>query len=255
VRCRISRGLGRSDSCQAARRTRLPYATVVRPHRSSYAPAETSIRRGQRGGVVSVGGLVVVVAALVLGGCDQSASEQITARHSDAPAVPGPAPSHVDSLPANAIAAQQHAAAAQGPASPEPVTSSEEIVRAWFAALDAFVDAGHNDDWDSPGLSATAVQPELADEESELRWYAAAGLIAAGTPQIEGMQVDESTSSSATVTTCLGGIEFVKPSQRNSASIGSPPANDEELQVVVIDTSTGWKVRSERKVGSKCQSQ
>jgi len=234
----------------------LSSATVVRSHRPSYAPAATSIRRGQRGGVVAVGGLVVVVATLVLGGCVQSKSKETVGQASSAQAVPGFTQSHVDpATPATAIAAQQHSVVAEHPASPEPVISSEDVVRAWFAALDAFVTAGYDGDWDSSKLDATTVQPELGDEESELRWYAAAGLTAVGTPQVEGMQVVELTTTSATVTACLGGIEFVKPSQKNNMLTDIPQTSDEELQVGLIDTSTGWKVRSEVKVGSKCQSQ
>jgi hypothetical protein len=206
---------------------------------------------------VAVGGLVVVAATLVLGGCVQSANEETTGRASGALAVvPRSTPFSVDpSPPETAIASQEHAVTKQGPESPEPVASSEDVVRAWFAALDAFVEAGYDGDWKSPGLAATAVQPELGDEESELRWYASAGLVTAGTPQVEGMEVNELTQSSAVVVACVGGIEFVKPSQVSNASLDNPPTKDQELQIIVIDTSAGWRVKSETKVGSKCQSE
>jgi hypothetical protein len=135
------------------------------------------------------------------------------------------------------------------------VISSENVVRAWFAALDAFVQASHDHDWNSPGLVATAVQPELNSEESELRWYAAAGMVAVGTPQIDGMQVDQLTASSATLMTCIGGIGFVKSSSPNAVLTNDPSANDEELRVGLVNGSRAWKVNSEKEVGSKCQLQ
>jgi hypothetical protein len=238
----------------------VPYATVVQPNHASYDPDRTSIRRGQRGGVVAVGGMVAALAAVVLGGCVQPPREETADHTAGAQAVALPFVSLGASTPnSTASPSQEPGATARGapsPTSPQsPLISSENVVRAWFAALDAFVEAGHDHDWNSPGLVATAVQPELDSEKSELHWYAAAGMVAIGTPQIEGMQVDEVTASSAILMTCIGGFGFVKSSSANTAPTNGLSANNEELNVGLVDGSKGWKVSSEKEVGSKCRPQ
>jgi hypothetical protein len=207
---------------------------------------------------VAVGGMVVAFATLALGGCVQPPRDLAVSDSSASTAPPPSVLSAVGQSHAVTKTSQRPGTRPKAPPSPSPspspVTISDDAVRAWFAALNAFAEAGFDDDWRSPGLAATTVQPQLASEQAELRWYAAAGMIAAGAPQIESMQVSQLTSSSAMVTSCVGGVQFMKETI-NGASSNVSSGGHEELQVEVIDTPNAWKVKSEKKVGAQCQSQ
>lgn len=208
---------------------------------------------------MAVGGVVIAFATFALGGCVQSPHKAAIGDSSSASTTrPRSVPADVDQAHAVTRTSQGLKTPPKRTPSPSPVAISDDAVRAWFAAVNAFAEAAYDDNWRSSGLAATTVQPELGSEQAELRRYAAAGMIAVGAPQIESMAVSQLTNSSATVTSCIGGLQFMRETN-NGASSDSPSAGNQELQVEVIDTSTGWKVKSEvkseEKVGAPCPSQ
>jgi hypothetical protein len=120
--------------------------------------------------------------------------------------------------------------------------------------MDAYDDAAYTDDWQSPELGATQVDPALAGGQASLRWLAAAGDVAVGTPKILGITVDVESATSAYVVGCLGGDEIdIK------RSTGLPVPGDlgedtipDVFNAQMVKTSSGWKLESQSVEEAQC---
>jgi hypothetical protein len=127
------------------------------------------------------------------------------------------------------------------------------IIAGWRAAFDAFDVAQRTEDWTSPALAATNVQPQLGIDTENLRLENEAGYIAVGHDTIYRVNVVKSRGRVATVVACTEGKEiavFAATHQPVPGWLGETGLTG--FTSVMVDTPSGWKIEQNETTEDTC---
>jgi hypothetical protein len=207
---------------------------------------------------VAVGGVAVTLAALGMSACAKtlppsagpSATSASSSSVSDLANAHAVSSSRRDSPPTTARAPRP-----LSPSSPAPLVTSTKVVQGWISAFEAYIEAAYSDDWSSPSLPETTVEPELGKVEAELRWMAAAHDVITGTAQIESVQVSALSGSSAAVVSCVDGLVMNGPQDGASGAEVVQSSLPDLYHAQMLQTSGGWKLESESEEVEQCPSE
>jgi len=133
---------------------------------------------------------------------------------------------------------------------------NEAAGQAWAWAMDAYDDAAYTDDWQSPELKDFAIGPALVGGQSSLRWLAAAGDFAVGTPKILGFTVYVQNATTAVVVGCLGGTE-IDVNRLTGRPVPGDLGEDaipDVFNAQMVKTSSGWKLYDQSDEEAQCPS-
>jgi hypothetical protein len=127
------------------------------------------------------------------------------------------------------------------------------IIAGWRAAFDAFDVAQRTEDWTSPALAATVVQPQLGIDTENLKLENEAGYIAVGHDTIFRVNVVQSRGQVATVVACTEGKEiavFASTHQPVPGWLGETGLTG--FTSVMVDTPSGWKIEQSETTQDTC---
>jgi hypothetical protein len=127
------------------------------------------------------------------------------------------------------------------------------IIAGWRAAFEAFDVAARTEDWTSPALAATVVQPQLGIETGNLRLEYEAGYISVGHDTVLRVNVAKSRGLVATVVACTEGKEivvFASTHQPVPGELGE--VGLEGFTSIMVDTPSGWKVEQNEMTENTC---
>ncbi len=136
-----------------------------------------------------------------------------------------------------------------------PAVPHEAVISAWLAAEEAFHQAALTSDSADPGLAATMVNPELSVVQSALSKLRAEGVIGRGPTFYGSPHVPSSTSSTATVVSCIHGEEVAVYEKTGAPIAGVLGQTDFELVTSTMRlTENGWKLAGQTVGVGECES-
>ena len=127
------------------------------------------------------------------------------------------------------------------------------IIAGWRAAFDAFDVASRTEDWTSPALAATNVQPQLGIDTGNLRLENEAGYISVGHDTILRVNVVKSRGQVATVVACTNEHEiavFGSTHEPVPGELGEPGLTG--FTSVMVQTPSGWKIEQSESTENTC---
>ena len=136
---------------------------------------------------------------------------------------------------------------------PVPMSASTAVVQGWSSAIQAFEEASYTSDWRSPDLAATEVDPELAFVVSDLRTLARTGIVSKVSTKLVSVGVISLSGETAQLVGCVIRDETdLYSSTGRPVADGSGPAHPQVISAEMVETSVGWKVKSETSKEAKC---
>ena len=175
------------------------------------------------------------------------AAEGIQPLHPGAIAGPSTGSSSGDRAPARARSPSPGSQAAQGPAR-APSGEDPEVIGAWRTAERAFENAALSADTSEPELIATTVEPQLGTSESLLNGMREADEFARGPVDLGFPTVVASTSTEATIRSCLIDGEIVISRRTGLPVAGVEGRVANELVISVMERPDGEWVLADQSV-------
>jgi len=146
----------------------------------------------------------------------------------------------------------------RGPTAQDSVGTSaspatDAIVVGWEAAFSAFDSAARSDDWQSPALAATYVEPQLDSIRTNLRVDLLNGDVSVGSDRIVNARVLSASAGSAELRACVQGGEILVGAATGDAVAGvSGEVGPEEVSADLVNSPSGWKVERQTVAEGSC---
>lgn len=129
------------------------------------------------------------------------------------------------------------------------------IIAGWKAAVEAIDTASRTNDWQSPAVAATHMNPQLGLVQASLQADARQNLVAVGTDAVLSVRIAQAVGDTATVIGCLDGNEIQVDSTTGQPAPGVGGQRGQELVTSTMqETVTGWKVSQETVSEQTCAS-
>lgn len=151
------------------------------------------------------------------------------------------------------VAVMVSSSACSNNASTSRSSSDAAIIATWKAALNAFDNAAHNDDWRSPALKATFASPQLEIVQQNLRNSRLNGEIAVGDEYVISAVLVDSPSSEAMLVACVQDDEVVIDQATRQPVLGVlGESGPERFAATLVKHGGSWKVRSQTVTPEEC---
>jgi hypothetical protein len=132
-------------------------------------------------------------------------------------------------------------------------SAARAIIAGWRAAFDAFDVAQRTEDWTSPALAATVVQPQLGIDTENLKLENEAGYMAVGHDTIFRVNVVKRRGQVATIVACTEGNEiavFASTHQPVPGWLGETGLTG--FTSIMVETPSGWKIEQSETTENTC---
>lgn len=132
-------------------------------------------------------------------------------------------------------------------------SADSAITAGWRAAFEAFDVASRTENWTSPALAATVVQPQLGIDTHNLMLENEAGYIAVGHDTVLRVNVVKRSGQVATVVACTDEHEIVVSGSTHEpvpGVLGAPGLAG--FTSIMVETPSGWKIEQSETTEDTC---
>jgi hypothetical protein len=121
-----------------------------------------------------------------------------------------------------------------------------EILAGWTASFQEFVRAAHTQNWLSPGLPATLVQPQLGTTVVALWLFQGTKTVIVGDNSVVRSKIEKTWGQKATIVVCTrGDLSEVDRSSAGASPKDGAKAKFAQYTATLVHTSVGWKVETQ----------